>query len=295
MTPRVPLSRFHFAPVSVVGSMLVTAPAFGCLNGDHFHPARPFSVPPFAVKPAVAPPHAGPPKFEAPQLEPLMLDGLLKAPVPEAAVAIAATPTPVVPEDLHSVFASFVREFEAKQMDTAAFSKRLDYSVALVRLGRYADAITQLVRLEAAYPGRYQTAANLGTAHELAGNLEEAVVWIARGIERNPAAHYGTEWLHLAILRAKLKLRSEPGWLKEHSVLDGIEAPGAEAIVRAIDYQLGERLQFVDPPDAIVADLFYQAARRVTGDDAAARRVHYARESMRFGELRRVEIEKLKG
>ena len=43
-------------------------------------------------------------------------------------------------------------------------------------------------------------------------------------------------------------------------------------------------------PDAVVCDLFYQAALRVTGEDADERRAHYFNESLRFGDWRKAEI-----
>lgn len=42
--------------------------------------------------------------------------------------------------------------------------------------------------------------------------------------------------------------------------------------------------------DAVVCDLFYQAALRVAGENAEVRRAHYLRESLRFGEWRKAEI-----
>lgn len=191
----------------------------------------------------------------------------------------------------HQAALAYIREYEAAGAPQAGFAEAINYSVALMHVGRPEKAIDTLVALEAREPGAYQTATNLGTACELAGRLEEAVVWIGRGIERNPASHDGTEWLHLAILRAKLKLRDDPAWLARHSVLAGEEGRPAAEIVRAIERQLGERLQFVQPRDAAVCDLFYQAAVRVEGERAAERRLHFLRESLRFGDWRKAEAE----
>ena len=55
--------------------------------------------------------------------------------------------------------------------------------------------------------------------------------------------------------------------------------------------QLRERLQFVTPRDAAVCDLFFQAAVRVAGEHAAERRRHYLRESLRFGDWRKAQVE----
>ena len=268
----------------VVAWLCAAAAGQACVQGETFHPATPFpsTVPPIAVRPA-----------------PLNLDQLFPAPRPLGPPALALgrqDAEAAANAARQAAFADFVRGFERKmrQGGTEA-AHSLDYAVALIHLGRHEAAIEALLAREAARPGDYATAANLGTAYELMGALEDAVVWIARGIERNPQSHHGTEWLHLAILHAKLQLRGDAAWLKHHSVLDSAAGNRtSEEIVRAIDYQLGERLQFVEPADAVVCDLFYQAAVRVAGERAELRRAHYCSESLRFGEWRKAEIAKLR-
>lgn len=192
----------------------------------------------------------------------------------------------------HAAYLDYVREFEARGGRDATYAETINYSAALMHTGRAARAVEVLIALEAKQPGTYMTAANLGTAYELTGQFEDALTWIGKGIERDPASHAGTEWLHLAILQAKLRLRDDAAWLDTHSVLDGHAARSSAEIVRAIEYQLGERLQFVKPADPVVCDLFYQAAVRVTGDRTAERRAHFLRESLRFGPWRKAEVEK---
>lgn len=145
-----------------------------------------------------------------------------------------------------------------------------DLATSLAHTGEAAEAVTLLEQVEAEKPGLYATASNLGTAYELAGNDEKALEWIRKGIERNPDAHEGTEWLHVKILEAKLALESDPKWLDSHSIIDpgkdvgasGLSAVGnrgeklsTEQIKKAVIYQLHERLQFVKPPDAVVGTL----------------------------------------
>lgn len=170
----------------------------------------------------------------------------------------------------------------------------INYSASLIFVGRAADAIPVLTALEKAHPGLYSTAANLGTAYELTGDLPNALRWIRAGIERNSASHEGTEWLHVAILETKLKLQNDAAWLATHSVLDAAPAVSKADTFKAIEYQLNERLRFVRPRDAVVADLFYQAALRVEGPAAIARRALLLNESLRFDDLRATEIARLR-
>lgn len=157
---------------------------------------------------------------------------------------------------------------------------RNNYAVALIHLGRLDEAVSVLLRLEKEFPGHYSVASNLGTAYDLMGQDVLALEWITKGIERNPDSHDGSEWLHIRILEAKLKMKDNPEWLKTHSV-SGLdfgagnlpEKPSADrgasalptgnqgqplSFLKAYDglgYQLKERLQFVKPADPIVADL----------------------------------------
>lgn len=161
-----------------------------------------------------------------------------------------------------------------------------DQAVALVHLRRSAEAIPLLEAIEKRTPGLYQTAVNLGTALELSGQDALALKWITEGMRRNPQSHQGTEWLHLKILEAKLATKNDANWLRSHAVLDGSESgptgmggipvwraggvllPSGQAlapedVIKAIDYQLRERFQFVQPPEPIVGDLLMELASLV--------------------------------
>lgn len=145
-------------------------------------------------------------------------------------------------------------------------------AAVLIRHGRLPAAVKLLQFLERKYPGQYQTAANLGTAYELMGRNEDALKWIKEGIKRNELDHYGTEWLHVHILKAKLGQvpKAAPG----QSILSldyGNEVMprrpsglpvGSDgkplslfALGEALRYQLLERIEFVAAPDAMVAGL----------------------------------------
>jgi hypothetical protein len=158
-----------------------------------------------------------------------------------------------------------------------SLAERNDYAVALMYLGRGSEAVELLKKLEAETPGKYETAANLGTAYELAGNNLEALRWIKEGIHRNEESHFGTEWLHFKILEAKLRQEKDPEYFKRNSVLNldlstiknidghqsitlGGEPWFLEEITMAIDYQLVERLKFVKGKNPSVASLLFDYA-----------------------------------
>jgi len=93
-----------------------------------------------------------------------------------------------------------------------------DLAVALLHTGETQEAIRLLQEVETEHPGAYQTAANLGTAYELAGDNANGLKWIEEGVKRNPDSHGGSEWIHVAILKAKIN-NTNPKWLQEHSIL----------------------------------------------------------------------------
>lgn len=154
------------------------------------------------------------------------------------------------------------------------FAHLTDLGVLLIYQGQYAAAVRHFLFVERRFPGHHETAANLGTALELAGHDAVALRWIRIGIQRNRNEHLGTEWLHARILQAKLAIASDRAYLKGHSVagvafepalvppMPKAMPPGNDGkpvtawqLHVALSYQLHERLQFVRPTDPIVANL----------------------------------------
>jgi len=146
-------------------------------------------------------------------------------------------------------------------------------AVKLITQFKSKEAIAILLEIEAKRPALYTTATNLALAYELSGEYEEAIRWMKEALKRNKDSHYGTEWLHLFILKSKVKFPKESGYL-EHNLL--IKLPkkfDKESIIeiddknysireleKALTYQLKERVIFVKPKDEIVAHLFYTLA-----------------------------------
>ena len=171
-------------------------------------------------------------------------------------------------------------ERQNKQHRFRANANANNLAVALIHLGEIKPAIALLEEAERKSPGQYETAANLGTAYELDGENQKALSWIKEGVNRKNESHYGTEWLHVKILEAKLALEKDQDWLKHNSVLamnlqngDAVQLSdkiatdfrGAQKSLaeteEALVYQLHERLEFVPPPDQIVADLLLDLSR----------------------------------
>lgn len=148
-----------------------------------------------------------------------------------------------------------------------------DAAVAAILGGDHVAAVKMLLNLEAQNPGDYHTAANLGTAFELAGDNENALNWIKEGIKRNPSSHHGTEWLHALILEAKIAAASGKSLPNTNRLVplpeevkkgDFVKVQAMEHraadIFTALAFQLEERMVFVKPQDRWVAECLYSLA-----------------------------------
>ena len=165
-------------------------------------------------------------------------------------------------------------ELKRRPKNMSDLEIRNNTAVALLHLGQLKEAIQILEKIERDKPGLYFTAANLGTAYELNGENQKALDWIKEGINRNADAHNATEWLHVKILEAKLAIEKHPDWLKTNSVLEVDFSLGMtqatdhhgkkkslQKVESALVYQLHERLEFIKPPEAVVADLLFDLSR----------------------------------
>jgi hypothetical protein len=81
-----------------------------------------------------------------------------------------------------------------------------DLAVAFSKLGDDARAIELMVEKELRHPGRYETAANLGTFHLHSGHLEQGIAHIGLALEIDPGAHFGRE-IYQELLARYLLLR----------------------------------------------------------------------------------------
>lgn len=141
-----------------------------------------------------------------------------------------------------------------------------DYGVVLVYLGRYEQARAVFTAIEARQPGLYATAANLGTVYELLGQNERALYWIQRAVRINPRSHYGSEWIHVNILRAKLRgagavnarflLGTDFGTAA--TPVTTISQTSLKHLRAALYFQLAERMSFIKPKDAVVGQLLFE-------------------------------------
>ena len=148
-----------------------------------------------------------------------------------------------------------------------------DYAVQLLYNRRYDTAKKIWQHIEATEPGRYAIAANLGTVYELLGQNDSALYWIKRAMTIDPNSHFGSEWIHVRVLQAKIAARGNNKYYAQHNIL-GLDFGAEEVPVykgnipdttlyRQLFYQLNERTWFIKPKDAAVGQLLFDYANLV--------------------------------
>ena len=84
-----------------------------------------------------------------------------------------------------------------------------DLAVAYDKRGQHEKAIETAKRTEQLHPGRYETAANLGTFFFHSGQLEAGLPHIQRALKINPEAHFGREKYQKLLVEYVLQRREE--------------------------------------------------------------------------------------
>ena len=171
--------------------------------------------------------------------------------------------------DFHETFRRFNKNFNLKRIQDKLEKLQLeleneghyqllsDYAVLLMKAGEVELSRDLLISLYHSHPDEYQLAANLGTAYELCGEVDSALKYIEKGIELNPNAHEGSEWVHIRILKTKQELQLDSNYLEKNTVLQLSENDENDSLVlNQIFIQVHERFPFSPgPKDPIMASL----------------------------------------
>lgn len=162
----------------------------------------------------------------------------------------------------------FVKSVNLAHRDTIHFKKLSDVVVHLTKLGRFDEALGLAKWLNHKHPNEYQVVSNLGTLYEITGNLDSAYFYIHKGLKLNPDSHDGSEWVHLAILKAKKNIQQDPGWLLNNKVLnvnvtDTVETYSDQQIaimdsIWQISFQMKERIPFTPDKDLLMASVMIE-------------------------------------
>lgn len=161
------------------------------------------------------------------------------------------------------------------------YKKHSDYAMLLSTIGKVKEALQIMERLNQEHPDEYNLMANLGTLYELNGKNKKALFWIKKALEKNAESHRGSEWIHVKILEAKLKIAKDPNWLQKNHIIDISQYNNAqklEKLERHLNYQLNERIPYTPNPDPIVFQLLMDLAEvsKKVDLDNAHKAYHFA-------------------
>lgn len=151
----------------------------------------------------------------------------------------------------------------ADYQKSGSLEKYSDYAVNLIFLGEYEKAKNIYFEIENRSPNLYTTASNLGTIYELIGALDSALFWIKKSVELNPDSHDGSEWIHIKILEFQISKKTDYSAsllgldFGDEALPKNIENIDLENIEDQIYHQLEERLQFIEPKNLIVGNIYF--------------------------------------
>lgn len=164
-------------------------------------------------------------------------------------------------------FEKVKKDLNAEYEKTKDIDYLSDVGYILILQEKYQEALSTYLLIELKKPNRYTTASNLGTLYELMGENDKALKWIKKAIEIDPKSHYGSEWLHVNILEAKIKADSISGEDLINTTFGNGNYPETilnktklESLKREIYFQLNERISFIKPKDKIISILLYDLA-----------------------------------
>lgn len=149
-----------------------------------------------------------------------------------------------------------------------------DYAAELIYSGKYKEAEKIYKEIESKYPERYITYSNLGTLYELTGRDKDALALISKGYKINPNSHNGSEWIHIELLKEKVKSNGNDNYFLKNNILSNkgiyfgneleplspkdLEKEQLEEIKEELRIQLQERASFVKPTNILVGQLFFE-------------------------------------
>jgi tetratricopeptide (TPR) repeat protein len=141
----------------------------------------------------------------------------------------------------------------------------IDYGLTFAYLGDYKKALEIFFKAHQLTPNDYSIAANIGTTYEILGKNDSAYFWINKAIQINPESHYGSEWIHLNIL--KIKMGKASGISSNNLIgtnfgeavnpFSSMNDSVLKILGQSIYFQLNERMTFIKPKDSIIALLLF--------------------------------------
>lgn len=147
-----------------------------------------------------------------------------------------------------------------RRQDPEDFKNESNIALFYMQLGEVKKALAILEPLVVKHPEEYIIIANLGTAYELDGQIGKALQMIRKGYAINPNSHYGSEWIHIKILEAKMAHGANSSWFISHPIVTVEELleknTGNDRRYRNhLAAQIRTRVPFTPAPNKVIANL----------------------------------------
>lgn len=167
--------------------------------------------------------------------------------------------------DSNEGFDERIQSFDSLYRSTKKINYLQDKALLQIISKQYYNAISTYLEIEKINPNLYETAANIGTTYELVGDNIKALQWINKAIAIDSSSHDYSEWIHANILEAKIKGFStftslaliETHFGYESIPISKLSEEKLMKLYNEIKFQLNERMTFIKPKDAIIAQLLF--------------------------------------
>ncbi len=160
---------------------------------------------------------------------------------------------------------------EKIKIEPGNFKHWSDLAINYMKRGNTDSALAILKPIAIQHPNEYTVIANLGTAYELKNELDSALKYISHGFKLNPNSHRKSEWIHIAILKAKIKQRSAGRYLEVNPIIseklflrhasNTSNKHSFQDTQNQILYQIKTRAPFTPAPNQVITNLFLNLAR----------------------------------
>ncbi|MBK8498031.1 MAG: hypothetical protein IPL52_04250 [Flavobacteriales bacterium] len=142
-----------------------------------------------------------------------------------------------------------------------------DMVIAYLFAKQFSSALALSTRLVAKYPQDYNVVITHAAALELNGQVADAIPYMEKAIALNPGSHKGSEWIHLNLLRQRLKGDSGVSpWaligveLRPDSTLVEPDGVDLKSLVKQVHYQVNDRMYFTPDHDPLFGALVFAYA-----------------------------------
>lgn len=174
---------------------------------------------------------------------------------------------------------AYINSFDLKQIEIYEYKTQSDVAVHLARLGRIKESLNILRNIYYRHPEEFIILSNLTFLYELNGKIDSALFINEKSLDRFSKTYKGSNWVHMKILQAKLKMQMDSNWIYNHKVLNlqlkhakkitkrtgdntDVDEQFREnnSVISSIIYHIKERIPYTPAPDLLLSSVIAESA-----------------------------------